>query len=172
MPVDRQTYRDAMARLGAAVNIVTTANQTGRHGFTASAVCSVTDDPATLLVCMNRTSRSRAQFALGDPLCVNVLATHQQPVSVAFASREAMAERFESAHWTVLAPGAPVLDAAIASFDCVISEISEVGTHSVLFCAVQAVRLGEPAGGLIYFGRDYHALPQAVEQAPRRDYGA
>jgi flavin reductase len=152
MPVDRQTYRDAMARLGAAVNIVTTANQTGRHGFTASAVCSVTDDPATLLVCMNRTSRSRAQFALGDPLCVNVLATHQQPVSVAFASREAMAERFESAHWTVLA--------------------TEVGTHSVLFCAVQAVRLGEPAGGLIYFGRDYHALPQAVEQAPRRDYGA
>ncbi|MCQ8278007.1 flavin reductase [Acetobacteraceae bacterium KSS8] len=162
MPVDRQLYRDAMARLGAAVNVVTTANESGRHGFTASAVCSVTDDPATLLVCMNRGSRSREHFRLGGPLCVNVLATHQRPVSEAFATLDLMSERFEAGAWTTLDTGAPVLDGAIAAFDCVISEVSEVGTHSVLFCTVQAVRLGDSAGGLIYFGRDYHALPHAA----------
>ncbi|MET4385446.1 flavin reductase (DIM6/NTAB) family NADH-FMN oxidoreductase RutF [Bradyrhizobium sp. F1.4.3] len=52
----REDYRDAMARLGAAVSIVTTDGPAGRAGFTASAACSVTDDPPTLLVCMNRAS--------------------------------------------------------------------------------------------------------------------
>jgi hypothetical protein len=53
-------YRDAMACLGAAVNIVTTDGNAGRAGFTASAICSVTDDPPTLLVCMNRGSSAYA----------------------------------------------------------------------------------------------------------------
>ena len=51
---DKQTFRDAMACVGAAVNIITTDGPAGRAGFTASAVCSVTDSPPTLLVCLNR----------------------------------------------------------------------------------------------------------------------
>ena len=47
MPVSRQEFRDAMARLGAAVNIITTDGVAGKGGITATAVCSVTDDPAT-----------------------------------------------------------------------------------------------------------------------------
>jgi flavin reductase len=47
-----EDYRDAMACLGAAVSIVTTDGAAGRAGFSASAVCSVTDDPPTLLVCL------------------------------------------------------------------------------------------------------------------------
>lgn len=43
--VDKQDFRDAMARLGSAVNIITTDGPAGRAGFTASAVCSVTDAP-------------------------------------------------------------------------------------------------------------------------------
>ncbi len=47
--VDQQTFRDAMSCMGAAVNIITTDGPAGRAGFTASAVCSVTDTPPTLL---------------------------------------------------------------------------------------------------------------------------
>ncbi|STR46597.1 flavin reductase RutF in pyrimidine catabolism pathway [Klebsiella oxytoca] len=42
---DKQSFRDAMAHVGAAVNIITTDGPAGRAGFTASAVCSVTDAP-------------------------------------------------------------------------------------------------------------------------------
>ena len=51
---DKASFRDAMAHVGAAVNIITTDGPAGRAGFTASAVCSVTDTPPTLLVCLNR----------------------------------------------------------------------------------------------------------------------
>jgi len=60
--VSKHAYRDAMARFGAAVSVITTDGPAGRAGFTASAVCSVTDDPPTLLVCMNRGSERHAVF--------------------------------------------------------------------------------------------------------------
>ena len=50
--IEATDFRDAMSLLTTAVNIVTTIGDSGMHGFTASAVCSVTDTPPTLLVCI------------------------------------------------------------------------------------------------------------------------
>lgn len=158
MAVDIAVYREAMSRLGAAVNVITTIDERGRHGLTASAVCSVTDQPATLLVCINRSSRSRVAFRVDGPICVNTLAHAQQGISVAFAGRLGMEERFEGGVWTTLATGAPVLEEALVSFDCLVSSIVEVGTHSVIFCDVQEIRLGNAAEALVYFARAYHGL--------------
>lgn len=47
-------FRNAMAQLGTAVHVVTTDGAGGRAGFTASAVCSVTDTPPSVLVCINK----------------------------------------------------------------------------------------------------------------------
>src|SRR6266850_752518 len=49
-------FREAMSRLGAAVHVITTAGPGGKTGATATAVCSVSDTPPTLLVCINRRS--------------------------------------------------------------------------------------------------------------------
>ena len=49
---------------------------------------------------------------------------------------------------------------ATAAFDCTISQVVEVGTHSVIFCAVRAIHLGGTASGLIYHGRTYHKVGQ------------
>ncbi len=156
---DRQSFREAMSRLGAAVNIITTAAVEGDLGFTASAVCSVTDDPPTLLVCMNRNSKLNAAFKTAGILCANVLTHEQEALSPLFAGGDMpMAARFAQAGWTRLATGAPALLGAAASFDCKIDQVTEVGTHSVFFCTVQAIRLGSASSGLIYHGRAYHKI--------------
>jgi len=159
-PADRQSFREAMSRLGAAVNIITTQGPNGDIGFTASAVCSVTDDPPTLLVCINRTASLHDLFKAAGTLCVNVLAHEQQELSPVFAGIGGipMAERFARGQWRRLVTGAPVLETAAASFDCKIDQITEIGTHSVFFCAVQAIHLGTACTGLIYHGRAYHKV--------------
>jgi flavin reductase len=152
-------YREAMARLGAAVNVVTTNGPAGRFGFTASAVCSVTDDPPTLLVCQNRGSDSNIAFKRNGVLCVNTLTAGQQELSDVFSSHlNDMDTRFAAGAWGVAETGAPVLQGAVASFDCRIVQVTEVGTHSVLFCEVAAIRQGSVHEGLIYFGRLYHPV--------------
>ncbi|HUW80367.1 MAG TPA: flavin reductase [Acidocella sp.] len=157
---DSPRFREAMSRLGAAVNIITTKGAEGDTGFTASAVCSVTDDPPTLLVCINRNSRQLETFKTAGILCVNVLAHEHQELSPVFAGagNVPMAERFALANWLRLETGAPALESAAASLDCKIDQVVEVGTHSVLFCAVQAIHLGRASTGLIYHGRAYHKV--------------
>ena len=160
MPADRQEYRNAMARLGAAVNVVTTDGPAGRHGFTASAVCSVTDDPPTLLVCVNRTNDSYAPVIENGVVCVNVLTHDQQELSPIFAGMtdHEAEERFAHGAWHKLVTGAPALENATVAFDCRVTQHIDVGTHRVLFCIVEAIQLGEQHEGLIYFGRAYHRV--------------
>jgi flavin reductase len=156
--LEKSDYRNAMSRLGAAVNIITTDGPAGRAGFTASAVCSVTDEPPTLLVCLNRTASVYPAFEANGVLCVNVLAPDHQELSGVFGGKTPMAERFAAARWHDSATGAPVLEGAAASFDCRVVRSTGVGTHDVLFCEVLAVYTGEAAHGLIYFDRRYHGL--------------
>jgi flavin reductase len=168
MNVTREEFRDAMARLGAAVNIVTTDGLAGRAGFTASAVCSVTDDPPTLLVCLNRASRNNALFKANGVLCVNTLASDRQALSDAFAGKGGLdaTGRFALAHWSRLVTGAPVLDgAAVVAFDCRITEVLEKGTHSVLFAEIVAIHQGAEGGALIWYGRGYHPVGHPADAA-------
>jgi len=153
-----EDYRDAMARLGAAVSIVTTDGLAGRAGFTASAVCSVTDDPPTLLVCMNRASSAYASVAGNNVVCVNVLSSQQEPLSRLFGGKVPIAERFAAAVWSTLETGAPVLADCAVAFDCQIANVITVGTHDVLFCRVVALQRFGQTENLIYLGRAYHSV--------------
>ena len=155
---DRTSFRDAMSRLGAAVTIITTKGAEGDSGFTASAVCSVTDDPPTILVCMNRGGSQYETFKGAGFFCVNILTPEQEALSPVFAGKMTMPERFARAAWIRLATGAPVLETAAAALDCEVSQVVDVGTHSVMFGTVKSIHLGPSGSGLIYHGRAYHKI--------------
>ena len=160
-------FRDAMSLLTTAVHVITTQGDSGCHGFTASAVCSVTDTPPTLLVCMNHSSRSHEYFVDNKILSVNVLGAQHEQLSNAFASKLSSEERFAQGCWTELATGAPILEDALVSFDCEIEDIQQVGTHSIFMCRVVAINQSEQQSeqqdSLVYFNRSYHQVGQ-VEQ--------
>ena len=156
--VELADFRNAMSRLTGAVNVITTAGDSGRYGFTASAVCSVTDTPPTLLVCMNRNSQSHQHFVNNKVLSVNVLGSHHQDISQAFASKLSAEERFQHGEWSSLKTGSPILQDALVSFDCRIDQIQEVGTHTIFICQVAAIQQSDSAHGLVYFNRAYHPI--------------
>jgi flavin reductase len=162
-----KNFRDAMARLGSAVTIVTTLDADGPVGFTATAVCSISDDPASLLVCLNRSASVAPRFQHTERLCVNVLSTGQQHISKLFGGKTPMSERFAAAAWQTLHTGAPALVEALASFDCHVTSRVSSGTHDVLICQVQALRLGPAGQGLIYFERGYHGTGEALAPTPK-----
>jgi flavin reductase len=97
-------------------------------------------------------------------LCVNTLAAAQEHLSPVFAGMTDcdMNGRFAAGAWGALVTGAPVLQDALVSFDCRITQVLEVGTHSVLFCEVEAIAAGKDHEGLIYFGRRYHPVRVTV----------
>ncbi len=155
--VTARLFREGMSRLGAAVHLVTTAGPAGKSGFTATAVCPVTDAPATLLACMNRRSRGASALRDNGVFCVNTLGAEAAAMADLFAGRTGVfaAERFGSGEWTTLATGAPVLVSAVVAFDCRIVDIKAVASHNVIFGAVEAVRFGPPGPVLVYHDRSY-----------------
>ncbi|MCB1356656.1 MAG: flavin reductase [Maritimibacter sp.] len=156
---DQSAFREGMSRMGAAVNLITTDGPAGKHGLVASAVCSVTDAPPTLLVCINRKSFVHDLFLQNFHICVNVLASQHQELCNTFARYVEGVDRWARGSWITLATGCPVLEDANVAFDCRIGSVIEQGSHSVMFCEVRGVHLSAaPAPGLVYFSRDYHHL--------------
>ncbi|UXT41797.1 pyrimidine utilization flavin reductase protein F [Agrobacterium tumefaciens] len=151
-------YRNAMARLGAAVNIVTTDGAAGRAGFAATAVCSVSDNPPTLLICLNRNSSAYRVVKANGVVCVNTLAAHHEVLSTLFGGKTPAEERFAAGSWDVLETGAPVLEDALVSFDCRIREAHDGGTHDILICDVVDMKINAGDEALMYFNRRYRVL--------------
>lgn len=155
--VEAQMFRDGMAQVGAAVHVVTTDGPGGKAGFTATAVCSVSDRPPTLLVCLNRKSQSGPILQRNQVFCVNTLSGDCEPVADAFAGRTGAIkdDRFGMGMWLTRKTGAPVLQTAVVAFDCRVVEIRPMGSHNVIFGAVVDMGLNYTSPALVYHNRAY-----------------
>lgn len=156
----QREFRNAMANLSAAVNVVTTDGAHGRAGMTVSAACSVTDDPPTLLVCVNRSSRSHDILIGNRRLCVNVLGADHEDLAMHFAgaTKVPTSDRFEPGLWDHDSEGVPVLRGALTSLVGHIVADRALGSHSVVFVEVDKVISREDSGALVYFQRRFHNL--------------
>jgi flavin reductase len=157
----QKQFRDAMSRLAAAVHIVTTDGVAGRGGLTVSAVCAVSDEPPTVLVCINRKSAMNAVLKANKVLAINTLRPGHEDLSGVFAGQGGvpMADRFGPDDWTIMMSGSPVLKNALMAIDGKVVEVNEVGTHSVLFVEVLDVVLREADPALVYYQRGYRHVP-------------
>lgn len=163
----RLRFRDAMASLSAAVNIVTTAGAAGRCGITATAVCSVTDTPPSVMVCLNRNSAMNPVFRENGRLCINVLSHEQEQMARHFAGMTGagMEERFSWDVWNDGLLGQPMLKGALASLEGKIEQVQEIGTHLVYLVQVQHIALSKEGHGLIYFRRNFHPVVSEMTMA-------
>ena len=156
VPVDQ--FRQALGQLAAGVSIIATALDGDCRGVTATAVCSVTDTPGTVLVCVNRNTGTGKMIAETGRFSINVLGAQQEEIAKVFAGMAGLsgADRFAHGQWDI-APetGLPCLREALVNLECRVSHMHAVGSHDVFFGDVFSVRRHE-ARPLIYFARGFH----------------
>jgi flavin reductase (DIM6/NTAB) family NADH-FMN oxidoreductase RutF len=150
-------FRAALAGLTTAVSIIATNGPAGMAGLTCSAVCGVSDTPATLVACVSRRSAAHDVIKANGVLCINCLPAVRQGLSQLFAGvgQVPMAERFAPDLWAVLATGAPHCKDALVAFDCELMDAREIGTHSVLMARVLATAQSAPAEPLVRHRQQY-----------------
>ncbi|MFT4091837.1 MAG: flavin reductase [Asticcacaulis sp.] len=153
--VDKDTFRSGMSRLGSSVSIITTRSGNERYGFTASTVCSVSDTPPTLLVCVNRAIACFPAFEKARFFCVNTLMPGQEDISNLFGGRASAEDRFAHGDWREGITGAPVLTNASVSFECELTNAVDEATHRIFFGRVIGIRENEDTGTLLYCMRRY-----------------
>ena len=152
----REAFVGAMGRVVSSVTIVTTDGPAGRFGVTVSAMSSVSADPPMLLVCINRRNPTCNAISANRAFAVSVLAADQVEVAQTFAGRPKAGTPFDfgTAAWRVGLTGCPVLERAVAAFDCRLHHAHDEATHRILIGEVVSALAG-PGDPLLYGRRAY-----------------
>jgi flavin reductase len=159
---DSTTFIRAMGAAITGVTVVTTNLDGVPIGRTVSAMCSVSADPALLLVSIRTDSPLLAAIVARGDFAVNVLSARQAAIADAFAGHGERRYAFEVPDWWPLAAAVPLLRGAAAHFACRVETTHEAGTHTLILGAVTRAERGR-ATPLAYTHRGYVA-PLAHER--------
>jgi flavin reductase (DIM6/NTAB) family NADH-FMN oxidoreductase RutF len=145
-------FKQAMRHLAGGVANIATEHAGRRAGLAATAVCSVSADPPTLLVCINSGASAHEPIRASGRFSVNLLASGQDSIARCFSGETGLKveERFTAGDWSPLVTGAPVLTGALVSFDCHLTELVTMATHSVFFGTVADIAFRSATRPLIY----------------------
>ena len=166
VPVTPVQFTEAMAQAATSVSIVTTDGPSGRFGMTVSAVASVSAEPPMVLACINRRSPAIEAIQTNAVFCINILSASQSALANCFAGRPdaGPAFDFDTASWREGVSGAPILEDAAATFDCVLADSHDAGTHRIFIGRVQVADCTQHQP-LAYARRAYQALQPIQSQS-------
>lgn len=162
--MDKRTFFDIMGTAPATVTVVTTMDAGGApRGLTVGAVTSVSADPPSLLISLDRRSRTLQHLLAARRFAVNYLRGDRAEVSRRFS--KPLEDRFTGIEWRLGSTGVPILHQdSLSWLECRIEQVVESGDHVVLIAAVEH-GVAPPTGSrpLMYFRHHYEAWPGDVD---------
>jgi flavin reductase len=159
-------FKLGMRSLAGAVNIITCRHEGHAFGMTATAVCSATAEPPTVLACINRSTTTHEAVDKAEIFCVNVLRHEDRELSGLFSGLQKGESRFREEQWERLFTGAPVLKNALVAFDCRVVNRMVHGTHTVFLGEVQELLIGRKGKPLLYADGQYAKLASLAHGEP------
>ncbi|PRX99099.1 flavin reductase family protein [Allonocardiopsis opalescens] len=162
--LDPAAFRDAMARFPSGVAIVTTRDEDGvPHGFTASSFCSVSADPALVLVCLATSAACYPVFERAEHFAISILGEAHVEVARRFASKSA--DKFGPGGFVRTPGGGTVLDGAPAVVECAARSRHSAGDHVIMVGEVGEVHLAAAGRPAVYFQRGFNTLCPSGREA-------
>jgi flavin reductase (DIM6/NTAB) family NADH-FMN oxidoreductase RutF len=150
-------FRGAMRHLPGGVSIITVGRDKDISGMTVTSVSSLSIEPPTLIVSVNRESSSWPLLKRHGAFGINILNADQLDVAERFSGKGGVkgADRFAGADWRTGLSGTPLLQGALAAIDCEVEEAIERHSHAIVIGRVVDVRTSAPASAMIYWQGQY-----------------
>jgi flavin reductase (DIM6/NTAB) family NADH-FMN oxidoreductase RutF len=160
-------FRGAMRHLTGGVSVITAGWGREVTGMTVTSVTSLSVDPPTLLVSINRDASSFPLIKRHGAFGVNILNADQIDIAERFAGKAGLkgAERFAGAQWVTTISGVPLLVDALSALDCDVEEIIERHSHGIVIGRVRDVRNSNRSAALAYWHGQYVAVDQDEDAA-------
>jgi flavin reductase (DIM6/NTAB) family NADH-FMN oxidoreductase RutF len=160
--VSSDDFRGAMRHLAGGVSVITVGRGKDITGMTVTSVSSLSVDPPTLIVSINRDSSSWPLLKRYGFFGVNILTSDQIEVAERFTGKGGLkgADRFGGAQWTTRASGVPLLHGALAAIDCEVEHIVERHSHAIVIGRVLDLASSSRTAALAYWQGQYVAIDQ------------
>ena len=169
--VSSADFRGAMRHLTGGVSVITAGRGKDITGMTVTSVTSLSVDPPTLLVSINRDASSFPLIRRHGAFGVNILAADQLDVAERFAGKGGLkgADRFAGAQWITSVSGVPLLVGALSAIDCEVEEIVERHSHGIVIGRVRGINNSARSAALAYWHGQYVAVDQDEDAARLAD---
>jgi len=152
-------FKCGMRKLASGVALITSAHNEIKAGLIATAVNSVSTEPPTLLVCVNKSASAHEVIDQSKHICVNLLSTADLGLVDVFGKPSRREERFKTGEWQTLPSGVPMLESALAAFSCKVVQQFSYETHTIFLGEVESVNIDEPGvDPLLYMDRAFRKL--------------
>lgn len=134
-------FRAAMRLLASGVALVTTLDAAGAPcGIAMTAFMSLSMEPPSLLLAINRTASLLAPLEDNGRFAVNILAADQAAACQTFVTT-APGQRFGTLDWW-MEDGLPLVESCVATILCRVEQTADFGSHRVVTGVVEKVTVG------------------------------
>ena len=155
--MDPRELRNAMGCFATGVTVVTSIGPDGQPvGLTANSFSSVSLDPPLVQFSLDRGANSIEAFQGSGNFAVNVLREDQVELSNIFAARDA--DRFAGLAYATWITGSPILEGALANFDCDTYAAYDGGDHVIFVGRVLRMTCDMDSQPLLFFRGRYRTL--------------
>ena len=160
---ERRRLRDLLAHFATGVTVVAARNGPLLAGMTANAIASISIDPPVLMASIARKAETHAAIVGAHAFAVSVLAADQRELAECFAQPTTAAKltRFCDASWHEAETGSPILEGALAYFDCRLTARHDGGDHEIFIGEIVAAGYREDAEPLLWYASGYRELATA-----------
>jgi flavin reductase len=157
---ERRRMRDLMAHFATGVTVVAARHGPLLAGMTANAIATISIDPPLLMASIARKAETHGAIIGSHAFAVSVLADDQRELADCFAQPTTAAKltRFCDAAWHEAETGSPILEGALAYFDCRLTERHDGGDHAIFLGEIVAAGYREDAAPLLWYGSGYRTL--------------
>jgi flavin reductase (DIM6/NTAB) family NADH-FMN oxidoreductase RutF len=154
-----QNMRSAMRGLAASVTVISTVDKSGqKYAITATSPTSLSFDPLSMVICVNRETPFYTAMAQGNDFVVNILPTQLIKIAQICGGSVGQSERFMSGDWRYTPLGLPYLFDAQSMVFCKLEKCISYGTHDIIIGRVYDVQLNAKISPLVYAEGAYQML--------------
>ena len=149
----QDNFRLAMRRYIYSVSIMSNKDDGYLNAITVSSVTSISMDPPSLLICINKSARIHDTLKIGSEFCINLLNKDQEELSNICSDEDSYDERFNDKNWNT--KGVPFLANAQANIFCKVDKLSSYHTHTIVVGLVEDANYSDEISTLTYVDGNY-----------------
>ena len=150
----QDNFRLAMRRYIYSVSIMSNKdNADNPNAITVSSVTSISMDPPSLLICINKSSRIHKSIELESKFCINLLNNKQEDLSNICSDEDMYDQRFKDENWNL--DGIPFLKNAQANIFCKVDKLTSYHTHTIVIGLVEDANYADEISTLTYVDGEY-----------------
>lgn len=156
--IDVRTFWSVVGQRATGVTIVTADSTDGPVGFLGLSASHVSATPPIMLVSIDRKTSAYSSVRERRHFAINYLPADATAVADAFSGRLGLSgsARFDQNDWHVRTTGAPIYNAALGAFDCVVEQVHKIGQVSIFVGRVVDSLKRDNGKPLVYFQNKYY----------------